>query len=268
MSAGTYTITTTDAGGCSATTKITISISPLKIKTAITAPCDSDANGIATVTPISGTGPYTYLWSNGNTTQKDTALSQGNYTCTVTDSAGCKSIISIKIPSSPSYSCCYDTTIIQGDTARLISQSGTKYSWTPNSDLNCDTCKKVIATPTVTTTYTETFTTSNGCAYSQIFTVIVVEQSCLNFKVPNVFTPNGDGINETFEIDTKGLTNWSVEIYDRWGKEMFKTTNLGVFWTGQTEDGSKAPDGVYYYIVNATCQSTTYKKDGFLQLIR
>jgi len=61
---------------------------------------------------------------------------------------------------------------------------------------------------------------------------------------------------------------WALTIYDRWGKEMFHSTNPYDYWTGNTEGGAKAPAGVYYYIIDGTCQNDTYKKDGFVQLIR
>ncbi len=80
--------------------------------------------------------------------------------------------------------------------------------------------------------------------------------------------PGPNGVNNEFYIKTENITGWSNVIYDRWGKEMFKTNNPNVYWQGTTESGANAPDGVYYYIISGTCQNTTYKKDGFLQLIR
>ncbi len=150
---------------------------------------------------------------------------------------------------------------------QLSANSSSTYKWYPPTGLSCDTCSHVTATPTVTTTYTVTGTNSHGCKDQTIITVIV-DIPCFDFFVPNVFSPNGDGINETFEIRTQNLTGFSIYIYDRWGKEMFKTTNPDVWWNGLTEGGGKAPTGVYYYIIKASCQGNTYKKDGFLQLIR
>jgi gliding motility-associated-like protein len=103
---------------------------------------------------------------------------------------------------------------------------------------------------------------------------IVVETACFDFIVPNVFTPDfaGTGALGAFDkvlyIKTENLSAWSITIYDRWGKEMFKSTDPDAFWDGNTEGGSKAPDGVYYYIISATCQNNAYKKDGFVQVIR
>jgi gliding motility-associated-like protein len=131
-------------------------------------------------------------------------------------------------------------------------------------------CDSVKVSPTITTTYTVTLTDSAGCQVEQVIT-IVVETPCFNFTIPNVFTPNNAGplgVNNVLYIKTTDLDAWSIIIYDRWGKEMYSSTNSNAYWSGNTEGGSKAPDGVYYYIINATCQGTSYKKDGFVQLIR
>ncbi len=129
------------------------------------------------------------------------------------------------------------------------------YQWTPSSGINCDTCPAVIATPTVTTTYTVIGTDSLGCETERIV-VIVVEIPCIGLTVPNVFTPDDagpNGVNGIFSIKAETEDAWSIIIYDRWGKEMYNSSNPLQYWTGETEGGGKAPDGVYYYIINATC---------------
>jgi len=101
--------------------------------------------------------------------------------------------------------------------------------------------------------------------------VVTVEIPCIDLVVPNVFTPNNagpSGVNNVFYIKTETLDLWSILIYDRWGKEMYKSTNPLQYWNGTSESNGQAADGVYYYIINATCHGTTYKKDGFVQLIR
>ncbi len=91
VSAGTYSITVTDANGC-----VTLNSFVVGQPTALTATMSkTDAtcannDGTATATPSGGTGPYTYSWApGGQTTQTATGLSAGTYTCTVTDAAGC-----------------------------------------------------------------------------------------------------------------------------------------------------------------------------------
>ena len=93
MSAGTYYCIITDANGCTFTTS-TVTIS--QPSAALTAPitgtdvsCFGGTNGTATVTPSGGTPGYTFLWSNGSTTNPLTLLSAGTYTCLITDANGC-----------------------------------------------------------------------------------------------------------------------------------------------------------------------------------
>jgi len=70
-------------------------------------------------------------------------------------------------------------------------------------------------------------------------------------NVPNVFTPNGDGIHDQWIIQYRGNSRLSVKVYDRWGVEMFSVADhLQAAWDGTTGSGSAAPDGVYFYILD------------------
>ncbi|MCF8451142.1 MAG: hypothetical protein K9G49_14810, partial [Taibaiella sp.] len=99
LSAGTYSVTVTDANGCTTTASRTITQpTVLSATTASTnALCSGCNNGTAGVTPAGGTPAYTYLWSNGATTQNVTGLVAGNYSVTVTDANGCTVIKTITI---------------------------------------------------------------------------------------------------------------------------------------------------------------------------
>ncbi len=73
---------------------------------------------------------------------------------------------------------------------------------------------------------------------------------CLEYNLPNVFTPNSDGINDLFTPIQPyyGISKIDIEIFDRWGKRVFKTTNPDIIWDGTDELTKLAcPDGVYYY---------------------
>ena len=73
--------------------------------------------------------------------------------------------------------------------------------------------------------------------------------------MPNVFTPNGDGINDYFfprQLLTRGLTSFSMNVYNRWGQIVFTSTSIdGRGWDG-TFNGVSQPEGVYVYIIDAT----------------
>ena len=98
LSAGTYTVTATDATGCSAVTTVTITEpSALNVVGSFTPDNGGAGDGTATATVSGGSTPYTYLWSNGGTTATITNLSAGLYTVTVTDAHGCTEVVGVDV---------------------------------------------------------------------------------------------------------------------------------------------------------------------------
>ncbi len=101
---------------------------------------------------------------------------------------------------------------------------------------------------------------------------VVITLTC-----PNVFTPNADGINDTWypiisEYDFK-ITDFQVSVYDRWGLKIYESTNEKNSWDGYTTSGIACSEGTYYYVVKYKALSTACKKKhkalkGFLQLAR
>lgn len=81
-------------------------------------------------------------------------------------------------------------------------------------------------------------------------------------NIPNVFTPNQDGVNETWEFDL--YDNANCIVYNRWGIKVFETHKQIIKWDGRTSAGMECSDGVYYYTIEG--ETKTYK--GFIQLIR
>ncbi|MFH0867085.1 MAG: gliding motility-associated C-terminal domain-containing protein [Bacteroidota bacterium] len=96
-------------------------------------------------------------------------------------------------------------------------------------------------------------------------TTIEVEEGMI---VPNVFTPNGDGFNDDYYIRCSGMSNFYLQIYNRWGVLMFESGSPSVRWDGKTLSGELASEGTYYYILNANSESTDYSQHGFLSLLR
>ncbi len=88
---------------------------------------------------------------------------------------------------------------------------------------------------------------AGGCEATINTTVTTIEM----FSAPNVFTPNNDGVNETFIIHSTGLIPFSMEIYDRWGSVVYKPNMVGtqLNWDGRNSAGILVKPGVYFYVV-------------------
>ena len=179
LSAGTYTITITDANGCSITDTITISQPALlaaSISNVQNVSCNHGNNGSASVAGNGGTLPYSYLWNNGQTTASATSLSAGSYTVIITDANGCTTFdtITVSQPDVILVSTSPDDTICPGNNS-IITVSATggtlpfTYFWQPNIGFG----NSQSVNPNTTTTYTAIITDSNGCTSSATTTVLV-----------------------------------------------------------------------------------------------
>jgi len=159
LAAGNYTVTVTDAHGCTIIASVTITQPPvLTASTCMTVnvTCHGGNNGSATAHGAGGTSPYTFAWSNGQTTATATNLSAGTYTATVTDANGCTATATVSITQpgpylasiaplakSPLYTCAfgYDADLVFGYgtgpscvTLNATVSGGTPpftYSWSP-----------------------------------------------------------------------------------------------------------------------------------------
>jgi gliding motility-associated-like protein len=122
---------------------------------------------------------------------------------------------------------------------------GSTYAWGPSSGLGDPTMANPVASPAGTTTYTVFVTDANGCVGSDTMNLVVVPA----IKFPNGFTPNGDGVNDVWQIDNIYLfPDCQVEVYNRWGELLFNSIGYNPPWDGRFE-GKDVPVGTYYYII-------------------
>ena len=152
------------------------------------------------------------------------------------------------------------------------SSGGSSYAWNYGNGLTQTTSQ--ISDPAATTyttpgTYTVVLMASNaslGCTAYDTLKVYVSQSYAI--VIPNVFTPNGDNVNDTFFIKSSGVSTLSCEIYDRWGLKIYSWQGVNGFWDG-SEKGGKAVDGTYYYVIQVTDVSNqNHKYDGFIQLLK
>jgi len=86
-----------------------------------------------------------------------------------------------------------------------------------------------------------------GCRTEKILGPVIIKAAEIN--IPNVFSPNGDGINDYFLVEYSGDELFYLVIYDRWGVKCFETNNSQQGWDGRDLNGKAVSEGVYFYSV-------------------
>jgi hypothetical protein len=243
LSAGTYSVTVTDANGCSTTASRTIT--QPTVLTAITAStnalCSGCNNGTAGVTPAGGTPAYTYLWSNGATTQNVTGLVAGNYSVTVTDANGCTVVKTITITQPAVFAATVTGTNVNcnggaNGTADLTVSGGT----TPYTYLWSNGATTQDLSGLTAGTYSVVVTDANGYTINQSITV----------TQPAILAATGTSVN----VSCFGLSNGSVDVTVTGG-----TTGYSYSWSNgaTTQDITGLAAGTYSVLVTDANGCTT-----------
>ncbi|NJO03552.1 MAG: gliding motility-associated C-terminal domain-containing protein, partial [Bacteroidia bacterium] len=181
----------------------------------------------------------------------------GLYTFTWTvGSGGCEGIGSLTVYFAPPILDNFDAldtvVILAGESVQLnadIGIPGLRYTWTPSSGLNDPNIPNPVASPLETTIYTVRISSGvNGLPCNATGQVLV--QVVSDIIIPNVFTPNGDLVNDTWRIPLlETLDNVNVRIFTRWGDLVFESSGLYVPWDG-TFKGKPVSTATYYYKIN------------------
>ncbi|MDO6433208.1 gliding motility-associated C-terminal domain-containing protein [Flavitalea sp. BT771] len=154
-------------------------------------------------------------------------------------------------------------------TTHLAATGGSTYQWTPAASLDNPNTSSPIAIPIETTTYTVKAFNSLGCAALDSITVVFSKTGDPSFYLPNAFSPNGDGHNDLFRIDTRStLKLYEFSVYDRWGARVFTTTDPSKGWDGYFNGVPQKAD-IFVWFVRAwtPCTGEIFKK-GTVMLIR
>ncbi len=163
----------------------------------------------------------------------------------------------------------YDQSIIVGNSTVLQASTIDQgyFIWEPDSTLSCSTCLVTNAFPIVSTSYIITITDYNTCKDKDTTLVSVVCTDASLF-VPNAFTPNGDGLNDEFELEGVGIASLTyIRIFNRWGEIVFESNSLAQGWNGYFKEKMLSPD-VYIYYMEAVCSNgQTIRKQGNITLI-
>lgn len=116
---------------------------------------------------------------------------------------------------------------------------------------------------------TLTIVDQNGCETVYRWEDYIEVLQRVRIFVPTGFTPNQDEANDFFLVQTTLVSDLSIQIYDRWGRQIFASDNIGFTWDGKDKTGQPMPEGVYIYNIQATTyDGQKIKKSGSITLIR
>ncbi|MFH2143179.1 MAG: gliding motility-associated C-terminal domain-containing protein, partial [Bacteroidota bacterium] len=252
---GSYSLTVTDNNDCSFTlTKIYVEEPDMLIIdefTIIEPLCYGKTTGSIELTVAGGTRPYIYLWSDGGTDSLLTGIGSGTYDVLITDINNCN-LNDTFIVSEAIQLIVTDTVFIENNLGSInITVSGGilpyTYLWNDNNNTSTEDIAGLMSGD-----YVITITDGNQCIYINTVTVDIP------IKIPTLFTPNGDGFNDTWYI--RGIGSYpelSIEIFNRWGDHVYTYEgtgseylfNTGIQWDG-TYNGNLLPMGSYLYILD------------------
>lgn len=291
LSSGNYTVTVTDGIGCTATNTITLT-NPVQIQIQLTPTdetCLGSCNGQIECSIIADPfPPYSYSWNTNpqQITSTATGLCAGDYGLTVTYSPNnCVVSATSTIVTNTLLLANFNADPLQGYVPFTVNFQfngfgGVTYEW-DFGDGSTSTDINPTHTFILQGIYTVTLTINSGAPdyCVDVYELIITAIQPSSIVVPNVFTPNGDGVNDHFSVQTEGLRTFKAIIFNRWGKKVYETevgdgfSNTMItteIWDGTNMNGgAECSTGVYFYIVEAIgYDSKEYSMNGTVQLIR
>ncbi len=309
MGAGDYTVTINDENGCSKVFDFTITeptqmtFPEFGFEHAFCRLHEyQSGNGVVFGSASGGTPDYSYVWTNldnGDESINSTwgGLNPGNYELTATDANGCilqetlfldslNPVAAFTVVSDQLNTDCQGTATIEvefvnesinfanpndpgADTTFLWNLDNPNAAWQVSHDVFevFDT----IFTPQGQTYYVDVCLVAlnkNGCADTTCKVVTVYEP--ISFDDVNIFSPNGDGINDefTFEFKAASIAEFTCVIVNRWGIVVHEMDDINDGWDGTDKNGDPCTDGVYFYkYVAKTDNSTDIVGQGSLQIV-
>ena len=275
---GRYVAQVTDANGCTYyDTSVIVENADMNVRATLgRITCPEECNGSATALASGGVPPYAYQWSNGATTATCDHLCEGTAIITATDSKGCQVLDSIVIARQHSF----DSIRVWADDERLFDGESTtlhvtpipqgRYAWTPIAPLSGASSHSPTATLHDSTTFTVVVTDSLGCTYRDSLLIPCITVACgeSDIFIPNIFTPNGDGVNDQLCVRGSWVKEFHMAIFTRWGELMYESKDLSRCWDGR-HNGNMCQPGVYTYICDITCEGNKKTRiKGDITLVR
>jgi gliding motility-associated-like protein len=202
---------------------------------------------------INGTGIYSGNGINalGIFNPSQAGVGPHRITYIFTPANGCADTVfrNITVNQTPAVNAGIDKTIIQGGAALLeaiFSANATSFLWSPAQTLNNALIARPLASPIIETMYTVTATSNENCSATDSVLVKILP----GLRIPNVFSPNKDGINDVWNIPyLNSYIDCTMDIFDRFGRKIFSSVGYNQPWDA-TFNSRELPVGVYYYLLD------------------
>jgi gliding motility-associated-like protein len=286
---GVYTAVITGQDGCTVNsdpiTVIATSIVRVGLTVAPNPVCSADS-AVFTGEPQAPGPVFTYQWKINDSLAVDSTsffvypkpVNGSTISCRVYASDGCivgtSDTISLQVQPSPAIADGQVFPLPYGKSVQLdpkINGDVHVYSWTPGFHLSDTTVRAPVADPVTTTVYRLQVTGTDGCTDTAAIEVKVY----IPLRLPNAFTPNGDGRNEIFYLlgGPPGLVILEMAVFDRWGQRVFQVRNVrpgdpSAGWTGRF-GGTAMPAGTYVYTIRLRMlDGTSQVVKGAVELLR
>lgn len=219
-------------------------------------PCDRDTLAL-TASLLNST----YQWSTGSTDSTIYVLESGSYWVIATND--CFSIfdeIEVDFKPLPYFELPNDTTLCYSENLIIdinsVQYAGTWWNTSYTSPITVEEEGQYIATAMY-----------QNCFYRD--TINVAFEDCeMSLNIPNVFTPNGDGINDLFVLEGANVNSINVQILNRWGQVVFESNDMNISWDGKTRDNRTCPAGTYFYVIMVKNETRSKHFNGSVTLLR
>ncbi|MEZ4920054.1 MAG: gliding motility-associated C-terminal domain-containing protein [Saprospiraceae bacterium] len=280
LSAGNYTVTATDANGCSITAGVSLSAPPALNLQLVTGnvQCGDTATTVSYLAQ-GGIEPYEFYIDGAPQAGTTSLLTEGSYILQLADANGCSldSVFALNLPDPPQLFLPTDTVVALGSTLTLEALTNVttwdSLYWSPPADSSCVACLTQVWQPQVSQAYTLTLIDTLGCIVSA--RILVGVEKTIPLYIPNVFKPDDDGFNDFFTIGAGPsiVELETLSIFDRWGNQVYQLlaptpVEDWMGWDG-TFRGEKMNPGVYIYLLRVRLiDGTTVDKAGDLLLSR
>jgi gliding motility-associated-like protein len=150
-----------------------------------------------------------------------------------------------------------------------FSSNANAYQWQFSETAVTDTNRNTTHTYTLSGAYTVSLVAmnNNGCSTVSTYSFYLADSS--GITLPNIFTPNGDDVNDVFKPIARGISAIKVSVYTRFGNFVYGWETINGFWDGHTTSGMPCEPGTYFYVLEATgFDGKTYKLKSYLTLLR